>query len=427
MLISEEDKSCTESLDNLGHLIDVVRANKTILGHEFCAEVAKASTKFMKELSKSVGKNILHKIHEKKPSEESLRAIITAIPSALSVKDDDGLFPIQSIIWNSWDATRYIALLAKEGKKYGVGGKGKRGGLLNKCPFSSQNILQSLSTEYEHDFPLESDGICLRVLNDLREAELLTVQDIRNHNLLFWACGEGSRQRFQYLSAWDPEALKMSLHNGGPLFHQMIHIDELGGIEMFLRVTLQHFPKELGLLFQRNNKGATTLEALISSRGKENTLEFIRKCLPPDTPLPILHHVAKHTPQYINNFACYYPHAVHLKDGQEDKRTLCQTRLASGHLTFQKEAMFFIGMSPEQIETIDPVTDLYPFMVAASDNICDLDSVFYLLRRKPNLVYETSDYFFRKRFKRQSSAQNSSKEENWGKRKRVKIKNEAQI
>ena len=138
----------------------------------------------MKELLKSVGKNILHKIHEMKDlSEESLKAIITAIPSALSVKDDDGLFPIQSIIWNSWGATRYIALLAKEGEKYDVGGKGNRGGILNKCPFSSQNLLQSFSTEFEHDYPWESDRICLCVLNDLREAELLTDQDIRNHNL----------------------------------------------------------------------------------------------------------------------------------------------------------------------------------------------------------------------------------------------------
>ena len=51
--------------------------------------------------------------------------------------------------------------------------------------------------------------------------------------------------------------------------------------------------------------------------------------------------------------------------------------------------MFLIGLSPDQIETVDPVMDflnLHPFMVAASHEVCDLDTVYYLFRREPMLA-----------------------------------------
>ena len=43
-------------------------------------------------------------------------------------------------------------------------------------------------------------------------------------------------------------------------------------------------------------------------------------------------------------------------------------------------------MNTKKIEEIDPVTDLYPFMMAASGEKSDLDTIYYLLKRKPSLA-----------------------------------------
>ena len=55
-------------------------------------------------------------------------------------------------------------------------------------------------------------------------------------------------------------------------------------------------------------------------------------------------------------------------------------------MTLRNKAQLFIGLTPEQVEEINPVTDLYPFMVAASGQKSDLNSIYYLLKRKPSLA-----------------------------------------
>jgi hypothetical protein len=51
--------------------------------------------------------------------------------------------------------------------------------------------------------------------------------------------------------------------------------------------------------------------------------------------------------------------------------------------------MFFLEMSDEQVREIDPGNDLYPFMVAASGETCDLSAVYSLLRRNPALAHRS--------------------------------------
>jgi hypothetical protein len=48
--------------------------------------------------------------------------------------------------------------------------------------------------------------------------------------------------------------------------------------------------------------------------------------------------------------------------------------------------MFFLEMSDEQVREIDPGSDLYPFMVAASGQTCDLSAVYALMKRNPSLA-----------------------------------------
>ena len=78
----------SEIIAELDLLVTHLKYNKDIIGNDFCKEVMKAGKKFLKELSESVRKNILHNLHEDKPTKERVNAIITALPSTLSVKDD---------------------------------------------------------------------------------------------------------------------------------------------------------------------------------------------------------------------------------------------------------------------------------------------------------------------------------------------------
>ena len=49
--------------------------------------------------------------------------------------------------------------------------------------------------------------------------------------------------------------------------------------------------------------------------------------------------------------------------------------------------MYFIRtLSDEQVGEIDPLTKLYPFMVASSGETSDLSAVYVLMGRNPSLV-----------------------------------------
>ena len=57
---------------------------------------------------------------------------------------------------------------------------------------------------------------------------------------------------------------------------------------------------------------------------------------------------------------------------------------SAGKKTFQNHVSYFLRLSDDQVREIDP--DLYPFMVAASDENSDISAVYLLLKRNPSLV-----------------------------------------
>ena len=384
-----------EIINNLDRLVTQLKNNRDILGDYFCKEVTKSGKKFLEELSESVGESILHSLDDEQITKETLEAIITAVPSVLLVKNKYDLIPIQQACW--YDASvEYIGLLAREGIKYNIGGEGKRGGLLLQDPTDddNDNILQLLSELTDDDNPLEWDVLYRDALKDLWESGLLTADDIIENNLLQQTCYNQRHLRFEYLADICPEALKMvEDKNGYPLFHHIIQQDpKIECMPIFLRSALKHFPNELGLLFHQDNQGRSILEAAISKYGKYETFSIIRQCIPQDTTIPILHQVVKHAPHYISDFIFHYPDAMYLQNVQGDKRSYFQARVASGNTTFAKDVVFLASMGPDLIQSIDPVTDLYPFMVAASGKTSDLDTVFYLLKRDPKLAYEVPNH-----------------------------------
>ena len=62
--------------------------------------------------------------------------------------------------------------------------------------------------------------------------------------------------------------------------------------------------------------------------------------------------------------------------------------LASGKTMFKSNGLYFLQTLPDDhVREIDPVTDLYPFMVVVSGKTCNLSAVHVLSRRNPSLVH----------------------------------------
>jgi len=79
----------------------------------------------------------------------------------------------------------------------------------------------------------------------------------------------------------------------------------------------------------------------------------------------------------MKDFALWYPLALFLRD--EQQRSLHHVDLSSG-VTIRNDPFFILRMRDEEFEERDPVTGLYPFMIAASADECDLYTIHSLFR-----------------------------------------------
>ena len=154
---------------------------------------------------------------------------------------------------------------------------------------------------------------------------------------------------------------------------------------MALKAGMKHFPDDLGFLFEKedDDDGKTMCQLAFEKIGKDEALRVIRECIPVSADYPILHHVIKNAPEYMNDFARRYPSAIFLRD--ENGRLFHHVALSSGR-NLQNASMLLLKLRDDELEEKDPLTDLYPFMNAASAEVPDLETIYYLLRRNPSVV-----------------------------------------
>jgi hypothetical protein len=373
-----------DNLDQFIKTIGTFQSMKGSLDTNFYNGLKQIVNDAMKQVSDHTGECLLHNLREHQPDEETLLKIIDNVPSSLSHEDEYGYLPIFSASQFK-ESVHYVPLLAKEGVKHNVGGDDARGGLLvgRGGLIGGNNVLTTLTFAGGH---IDYDPLYLDAMKKLRESKLLLKEDIQDHGLLFFACNKPETlMRFEYLIDWCPEGLKTHQLLGLPLIHAIIKYYSIECFSMFLKTALRYHPNDLGLLFQIDHEGQTACERAFKKYGHDKTMAAIGESIPfGDPKLPILHHVAKHAPHMLNDFGSRYPSATYFRDSQG--RTLLQAKLASGHKTFMDDAMFFLEMSDEQVREIDPGSDLYPFVVAASGETCDLSAVYSLLRRNPALA-----------------------------------------
>jgi len=345
--------------------------------------------------------NALHRLHETKPTIDAVKELIQGFPDALSLKNKRNRLPIQSAVWSS-DATtlKYVPILAKEGIKHEVGGRGMRGGLLVEDPTAKQNsiTLQLIVNMSNPSDPISYDTAFLGALKELRKDNLFLKKDIKDHELLFWSCtSQLAKMRFAYLADWDPDCLITRTYSDLQLSHAIIEYseDSLTQFTMYFQTALKHHPQHLGMLFQKDDSGKTLYERAVNKYGEEKCFNVIKQYIPTDSKLPILHHVVKNAPKYMNDFAIHYLSAMYLRD--EDGRTLTQATIASGSKTLKNDTMFFGKMTDDEIAELDPVTKQYPFLTCAACESSDLSTIYFLLSKNPSLlekyIEQTTDEF----------------------------------
>ena len=379
--LDHNNVSMKELHKSIGDLIEMEHTHS--LDPDYAKELNDLFKKTIKDASDTTGK-FLHSLHEKKPDKEVVKKMITAFPSSLSYRHASiGRVPVHSAVCYP-DSLPYVLLLAKEGDKYNVGGDDGRGGLLVYSQevdgeTTGMNAMYDICSMSYND---DKGMACLDVIKELRRSNLILKEDIRDSELLSSSCDVSCEMIFYYLADWDPTALKEDI-----IIHNIIDDDkdEMENFPVFLKAALRHYPEELGLLFQKDCYEETACECAFKRYGKDKTFRAIGEFIPFDqTTIPILHHVVEKAPHLVDDFTIYYPSTIHLRDSLG--RKFYQAKLACGNTTYMNSALFFAGLRDDEIAEIDPETDLYPFMVAASGDICDLSAVYYLLRRNPALV-----------------------------------------
>ena len=185
------------------------------LDKDYAAELVEILKRAAEDISDHTGK-LLHKLHEKKPDEDTLQTMISASPSSLNYTDANDQLPIHSAVFHP-DSLPYITFLAKEGVKHKVGGEDGRGGLLVYTPvFNTSNILginalQSLGIMHSRDITFRdpNDKVFFDVMKELKEANLITEGDIEDYDLLYLTSRFSvCKQRFDFFCDWCPEGLK---------------------------------------------------------------------------------------------------------------------------------------------------------------------------------------------------------------------------
>jgi len=232
-----------------------------------------------------------------------------------------GVLPIQKAA-TSLKAFPFIPLFAaEEGDRLNVGGEGMRGGLLVKLPHPSKYNLLQV-------LAINSiyDSMCVTAMKRLRQSNLLRKEDIHHFSLISNTSKPTAlrKARFEYLVDWDPTSLKFH-YNGGLCLHGAVKFKSVSAdsFAVVLQAGLKHYPEELGLLFEKNRKGKTAFELAFEKFGKDATWAIIENCF-------------------------------------EDTRDV-------------------------RIVERNPATNVYPFMIAAAGKASDLSTLYYLLRRNPEV------------------------------------------
>lgn len=360
-----------------------------ILLNSGVSKISISCEKMLENLTDLAGA-FLHDLDEKKPAKAVVSNIIYMFPRSLLVENSNGAIPIQSTA-RYIDGVGYVPLLALGAIQNSSKNKLENGGLFLQVPNSPLrlNIIQKIV--YTKVKQAADEEIYLNVLKEIHSAELLRYSDVVEHNLVKLSSCQFCLKRLVYLLGKYPSIISETCSLTGEL---PIHLPgyqygtNVDVFEALLKAGMKQCPERFGFLFKKNQVGKRAISLAIEMFGIESTFDAVQKSILPSDNNPILHGAFMYTPELIDAFTYVYPDAIFLKDRKG--RHLLHVATEKGY-KLSPTLLMTIHCNKQSLEERDPVTNLYPFMLAGAstgkdDEEKNLTTVFKLLTLCPILV-----------------------------------------
>lgn len=412
MIKIEESIRSIKAVQNRQSILVEDRLHKLVLDKSEIEKNDHESSQYssVDELDKAVAHFInvidrfLHAYDHNRFEYDFIDSIVRTCPKLLTRKNENGELPFHCVIKEVLDIdTSLLTLFASVGSQPQLGPLSTaRGGLLleipEAVPVKATNVLQTLVELKE-----------IKRLNALVNSQvpLIVKEDVKKYHLLKYAVMDGPFDRMydatlatvKLIIAMDPSCVYHPDENGNIPIYYSLNDSEM--VRSIVQSAMEYDPfhESIGGLFSMHECGNYVIDFILGIKDIDNWYQepvsetqkmrekrhwdAIESIISPFQTIPILHKTIIHCPHLTPDVLLRFPYSVHLRD--EKFRLPIHQALDRG-LNWH-ELAFVLHANSNFIESVDPVKKFPPFALAAlGERSCDLRTIYYLLRRNPELL-----------------------------------------
>jgi ankyrin repeat protein len=316
---------------------------------------------------------------------EYLEDFVVNYPNLLSAKDSDDNLPLHHVCKSQDTPINLIRLVIESGMEVEVGGKKARGGLVipnnrNEYP------LQLLCNR-----SCKSNNQLLKHLIKMRP-KLVLKRDYKKLNLLHYVANGGKVNVAKQLLKACPESISFVDENGRlPIHVACLHscsVPQSQLLRLLLKEGIKQKIEGKGGLLLVDDTGKSALDYAIDKlpcdERRWSSMNVLAEGIAPDLPL-IQAAIHDGAPQWkIFSLLLKFPHAATIKD--EDGRLPLHVFLekdgALPNYVYEK----IISSNTAAVKELSGFTGLYPFLIAATLDTFNVNSLYRLLRLDPSIL-----------------------------------------
>jgi hypothetical protein len=304
-------------------------------------------------------------LDSERDTEAEVEAIVRIFPEVLTRKKPCGpedYYPIQLLTFAldeyhfqcNVKTVSFIPIVARIAIEFDLFEEEERGGLLSIHDQSCNVLVQLMACDPIHvhhqEYHESVDTKYLQVLIRLRQLDLLKKEDIQSYDLLHRLSREDHdytpKKRYKMLVEWDPNALTQTCDRYGqlPLNKASVYCS-IQGFQFVFEYGIRYFPKKKGisLLFKKNN-----YDGYVGARRESLWNDLPGHCTP-------------------FQYACKKFGREEVTEAVEDTLIRCYSSSS---------------------DDTPPLHVVNALMTAAIDANIHLDCVYFLMRRKPDVLME---------------------------------------
>ena len=324
----------------------------------------------------------LFNLHVSCPPVEIVEKLLDMFPTALNVRNSDGLFPIQFAIQDEQNIKRYCDYM------HLFVNKSCKGQLYQIRQGDEKTTLEILvgafiTVEIDNTF---IDYRLSKVIKHFCMMNIIVKEDVSKYGLFNLSCKKTCMQRFLVLAVYYREEIK----NQTLLIKMLCSNDvfDSNSMRMFLTVSFDFFREESGLIFFGDRFSVNHISFYSNSPLRFPFFEVLQPILH-SYRFPLLQKICKRNDcnDLLSIFESRFPYLRNYYD--EDGRSYSQALFAYCPL----ELLFRSPVSPrirldhislEELEIKDPVTGLLPFMTVATHG--SVKCIYKVLLKHPTAL-----------------------------------------